>query len=195
MTSRDIAPATRIHAVFHLLNSSIFIWILLCAVVSLPLLWLKIQYPAFDRLFLVGGLLLISFGILTSFYFTSFARIHPRHRAAFIWLYPAFLSISMGLSLHNARAVVLGFFGRRTSFVRTPKWNITQAGEGLKNKSYLSSHISGIVVFEVFFFLYFLAALVLGILGGEWGFVFLHALLVFGFGAVVFYSFKHARIR
>ena len=195
VTSRDLAVPTRIHAIFHLLNSSIFIWILLCAVVSLPLLWLKIQYPAFDRLFLVGGLLIISFAILTSSYFTSFARIHPRHRGAFIWLYPAFLSISMGLSFHNARAVIQGFFGRRTSFIRTPKWNITQRNEKLSNKSYRTSRLSGIVVFEIFFFIYFLVALVLGVQRGEWGFVFLHALLVFGFGAVVYYSFKHARLR
>jgi hypothetical protein len=32
-----------------------------------------------------------------------------------------FLSVSMGLALHNARAVAKGFWGRATPFVRTPK--------------------------------------------------------------------------
>lgn len=193
LTAPGLTASTRVHAVFHLLNSSIFIWILLCAIVSPALLWLKMRYPAFDRLFLLGGLLLVSFVILSGFYFTSFARLHPRRRGAFLWLYPAFLAISMGMSLHNARAVLLGFAGRRTDFIRTPKWNITRAADGWKNKAYLSTRVPALVVFEAFLFAYFAAALVVGIAGGEWGFAFLHALLVFGFGAVVYFSVSHAR--
>jgi hypothetical protein len=38
--------------------------------------------------------------------------------------YIPFLSLSMGLSLHNSIAVLQGFWGKKTPFVRTPKFNI-----------------------------------------------------------------------
>lgn len=189
----DIPFSTKIHALFHLMNSSIFIWIVVCAVASLPLIILKNTVVGYELLFATGGLLLFSIFVLALFYFTAYRRLGYGSLKSFLWLYPAFLSLSMGMSLHNARAVLLGYLGKRTPFVRTPKWNLVGSSGSFEDKKYITKKIPPISWVEGFLGLYFLVALAVGIRLGEWGFIPLHAMLVFGFFAVFHYSVKHAR--
>jgi len=191
--SKSISIGTKIHAFFHLLNSSIFIWIVICAIASLPLILLKNQVVGYELMFASGGILLFSFFVLAFFYYTSFVSLSTAPKKKFIWLYPAFLSLSMGMSLHNARAVLLGYFGKRTPFIRTPKWNLVGESGSFRQKKYVDRKVPLISWVEGLLGLYFLAALMVGIRLGEWGFIPLHAMLVFGFFAVFHYSVKHAR--
>jgi hypothetical protein len=114
-------------------------------------------------------------------------------KRTFLWLYPAFLSLSMGMSLHNARAVILGYVGKKTPFIRTPKWNLVGQSGSFKQKKYIDRKIPLMSWVEGLLGIYFLLALVIGIKLGEWGFIPLHIMLVFGFFAVFHYSIKHAR--
>ncbi len=193
--SKGLPLSTRLHALFHLGNSSVFIWIMICAVLSLPLVYIKNSHPEFKIMFALGGILLLSFAILGAFYYTSFRRTEGRRKKVeFLWMYPAFLSISMGMSLHNARAVWLGYMGKRTPFIRTPKWNIVGTGGTWSGKKYLGKKISLLTWLEGFLILYFGAALVFEILIGEYGFVPLHLMLIFGFSAVFIYSIRHSKV-
>lgn len=186
--------STKVHAFFHLLNSSIFIWIVVCALLSLPLLVFKASHPSFDRWFHVGGILLFSFVILALFYYTAYRKTDPEGgRLRFLWLYPVFLSLSMGMSVHNTRAVVQGWFKQVTPFVRTPKWNLVGRKGGFGGKRYQNRNIPALAWLEGFLAVYFATALVYGILQNEWGFVPLHLMLVFGFGAVFSYTLSHSR--
>jgi len=63
------------------------------------------------------------------------------------------------------------------------------------NKKYLSVKVSLLTWIEGILALYFTGALAFGIALNEWGFVPLHAMLVFGFGSVFLYSVKHSRKR
>lgn len=190
---KKLTISTRTHAVFHLLNSSVFIWILTCAILSVPLVMIKLDHPELKPLFYVGAILLLSFGILAAFYFTSFRHVEKKNRILdFLWLYPAFLSVSMGMSLHNTRAVLQGYFGRKTPFIRTPKWNLTDQTGSWNAKRYLDQRISIYSLFEGLLALYFLGALIFEIAEGEWGFVLLHFMLLFGFAFVFYLSVKHS---
>ena len=194
ISTKRIPFLTRVHAFFHLLNSSIFLWIVLCAVLSLPLVIIKEMHPELKELFYFGSILLLSFVVLALYYYASFREMEKsKDRAKFFWLYPAFLSISMGMSLHNARAVILGYSGKRTPFIRTPKWNLIGSNGSFANKNYISTKIPVITWFEGLFCLYFLGALVFEIAIGAWGFVPLHLMLIFGFASVFSYSFKNPR--
>jgi len=191
--SKSLSGATKIHAFFHLLNSSIFIWIVICSIASLPLILLKNQVVGYELLFASGGILLFSFFVLAFFYYTAFVKLQTAPKRAFIWLYPAFLSLSMGMSLHNARAVILGYIGKKTPFIRTPKWNLVGQKGSFKQKKYVDQKIPLISWVEGLLGVYFLLALAVGIKLGEWGFIPLHVMLVFGFFAVFRYSVKHAQ--
>jgi len=189
----SIPIGTKIHALFHLMNSSIFIWIVICALASLPLIILKSRVEGYSLLFASGGILLFSFFVLAFFYYTAYRHLGYGSRKAFLWLYPAFLSLSMGMSLHNARAVILGYLGKRTPFVRTPKWSLVGKSGDFSQKNYLNRRIPPLSWVEGLLGIYFLLALTVGIHLKEWGFVPLHAMLVFGFFAVFRYSVIHAR--
>jgi hypothetical protein len=39
--------------------------------------------------------------------------------------FPALMSITIGLSINNSRALLEGLFGKNTPFLRTPKFNVT----------------------------------------------------------------------
>jgi len=192
--SKNLPISTKLHALFHLGNSSVFIWIMICTVLSFPLVYIKASNPQFKALFLLGGLLLVSFAILSGFYYSSFKRIEKgRSKSEFLWMYPAFLSISMGMSLHNARAVWLGYMGKRTPFIRTPKWNIVGTGGTWSGKKYIGKKISLLTWLEGFLIIYFSAALIFEMSVGEYGFIPLHLMLIFGFGVVFIYSLKHSQ--
>ena len=49
---------------------------------------------------------------------------------------PAALAVGIGISFSNASAVLAGALGRRTPFVRTPKYGISGTGDGWRAKSY-----------------------------------------------------------
>ncbi len=191
---RKIPFTTRVHALFHLMNSSVFLWIVLCSLLSFPLVFIKINNPGYGSLFLFGTILVFSFFVLAAMYFTAFIRVMPKSSwRRFLWMYAAFLSISMGMSLHNARAAMSGYFGRRTPFVRTPKWNLVGEVGTLKNKRYTSGKIPALTWMEGLFALYFGLALFYDLYSGEWGFVIMHLMLIFGFASVFYYSVKHTQ--
>jgi len=65
----------------------------------------------------------------------------------FIFLFPVFLSLSMGLSLHNTIAVLQGYIGKKTAFIRTPKFNISGLKDSFKNHNYLARKVSWTTIF------------------------------------------------
>jgi hypothetical protein len=96
--------------------------------------------------------------------------------------------MSMGLSLHNAWAVLQGYAGRRTPFVRTPKWNLIGREGRLAGKRYTTRVLPPLTGWEGLLAIYFVAALSYGIATADLSFAPLHAMLAFGFGAVVGYG-------
>jgi hypothetical protein len=101
----------------------------------------------------------------------------------------------MGLSLFNTIAVVEGYIGIRSPFVRTPKFNIVDNKIGVEKNQYMRSKIPVIAYFEGLLALYFAFALWYGLQHELYPFVPYHVLLMFGFGGIFFYSVKHSVIR
>ncbi|WP_310393180.1 glycosyltransferase [Hymenobacter sp.] len=182
--------ATKLQATFHLLNSSVYVVILLMALLSVPLVFVREQYREYRVVFQLASVFLIGFTPLVYYYYTAWRLAQPAGRARF---YPGFfllfLSVSMGLALHNARAVTLGWLGRRTPFVRTPK-----AGTGgAAVRRYRTGGIGPLVVLEGFLGAYFAFGVGAGLYFGDAGLLPFHALLTVGFTAVCYYSVRHAR--
>lgn len=103
-----------------------------------------------------------------------------------------FFSVAMGFSLHNSIAVLEGHFGKKSEFVRTPKFNISTLKESWKGNKYLSKHISPNVIVEGVLMLYFAfgmySAFIVGDQGGDFGLFPFHLMLFLGFGFVFFKS-------
>ena len=193
--SNKISISTKLHAIFHLMNSFIFVCILLTGIISIPMLIIKNQFPEYGLLFKIAIIYLLSLFILTSFYWNSlkFSEKNKIKRfSEFIKVFPLFLSVSMGFSLHNSLAVLEGYFGKKTPFIRTPKFNISNSGDKWKNKKYLKNKIRPITLIEAFLALYFIIGIGLGFYLKDFGLLPFHIMLAFGFGFISFYTLKHS---
>ena len=183
--------STKWHGVMHLMNSSVFVCIVACALLSVPLLSVKQNLPQFQNLFVIASIFLISFFVLASFYLTAVLKVKGKSFATvveFLFLFPLFLAMSMGLSLHNAIAVIEGYIGKKTSFVRTPKFNISAVDNSYKKNVYSPNKIGWLSFLEGLMALYFAYGIYKGIQLGDLGLLPFHLMLFFGYSLVFGYS-------
>ena len=182
--------ATKLHGTFHLLNSSVYVVILLMALVSVPLVFVREQFREYRLVFQLASVFLLGFVPLVYYYYTAWRLAAPGGRAGrYPGFFLLFLSVSMGLALHNSRAVVLGWLGQRTPFVRTPK----AGAAGLAARRYRTGGVGPLVLLEGCLAVYFGFGLAAGAYYGDVGLMPFHSLLTVGFAAVCYYSVRHAR--
>ncbi len=185
----------RLHAIFHLFNSSVFLFLLLAALLSVPMLFIKDQHPEYELIFNLGGVFILGFFSIGLFYWIATRRVVHRHPIRYYLVhYPLFLMISMGLSLHNAVAVAEGLLGFKSPFLRTPKFNVTNAREKLGKNVYIRGKLNPLVLLEALLAGYFAYGIYAGIQMGDFGLLLFHGMLFAGFAAVSFYSFRQVRI-
>jgi len=177
------------HAFFHLLNSSVFFFLLLAALLSVPMVFIKTRIPFLEYLFQAGILFLTGFFSIAFFYWVSVKESQKKNPLLyFLKRFPPFLVISMGLSYHNGMAVLEGWLNKKTPFVRTPKFNIQKKSDSWKNNPYFKASFTFNTFMEGLLLLYFAFGLVSGILLHEKSLLFFHILLTLGYGMVFFLS-------
>ena len=132
--------------------------------------------------------------ILAVFYWVAYQNANQRPRfKQFLLDYPVFITIWMGLSLHNAVAVIEGYLGRRTPFIRTPKFGVVGKTDGWQANKYRPVRISWLTYVEALLAMYFLGGLFLAWRWQNASFVIFHLMLTLGFGIVCYFSVLHAR--
>ena len=179
----------KLHALLHLFNSSVFVAVLVAALFSLPVLYFKNDHPGINALFHLGSIFFLGFLSVAFFYWTATQRFYPDTNRFFL-LFPAFLIISMGLSLHNGLAVIEGWLGIRTPFKRTPKFNIVNKRDPWLNNTYLKANVNLITVLEGFLSFCFTFAVIKEIQMNDSTLLLFHAMLALGFGSVFLLSIK-----
>lgn len=187
----DKSVTVKWHAAFHLLNSAVFLSVIICAILSVPLLFIKPYFPEFKQLFLYASFFLFSFVILAVLYWVSSANSRgSKLKSAWYFMrtFPVFLSVMMGLSLHNAIAVLEGYFGKKTPFVRTPKFNIVSNSDAWESNGYITRKINALTISEGLLSLYFLFAVLAAFYIKDYGLLPFHIMLTFGFATVFYYS-------
>lgn len=150
---------TKVFATFHLLNSSVYLTILLIAFLTLPVLLIKQSTYFFDLFFQVSPVFFTSIIIIFIFYAISFFQNRKKtfiNYLRFIYYFISFLSVSMALSLHNSIAVIEGFIGIKSAFVRTPKFNIQASFKNIKQNKYTIAKISLLNIIEFLLLIYFI---------------------------------------
>lgn len=184
----------RLHAFFHLFNSSVFLSLLLAALLSVPMLFINDAYPQYEWIYNLGGIFILGFFSIGLFYWIATRRLHTRQTwRYYLTHYPLFLMITMGLSLHNAIAVAEGLLGFKSPFLRTPKFNVTNAKEKWTNNDYIKGKLSPLVLLEGALAVYFVFGIYTGIRLGDFGLLLFHGMLAAGFAAVAYYSFRQVK--
>ena len=98
----------------------------------------------------------------------------------------------MALSLSNAVAVIEGYLGIKSSFVRTPKFNVLIKTE-FKGNKYDKKSLSLINIFEGALMLVFGFTAVQRAVYGDLGMVPFHLMLTCGYGIIFFSTLKENR--
>lgn len=192
----NVALKTRLHAIMHLLNSTMFLSVLTLAVLSIPMLYIKNEWGHFSWFFNITSLFIVSTVIFFVCYWFTYKRIHGGGFANFIEFsksFVTFYAVAMGFSVHNSKAVLEGHRGKRSEFVRTPKFNLSKFKDNFKTNKYLQKNISKNTLIEAFMMLYFLFGMTSAFFvgnEGDFGLFPFHFLLFIGFGFVTYSSIK-----
>ena len=185
--AKNISFKTKFHGVMHLLNSSMFLCVFLVALLSIPAMYIKALYPQFDWVFTLLSFFVISTVILFVCYWFTYKSIQGSsfdNFVDYIKLFFTFFSVALGLSLHNSIAVLEGHMGKRSEFVRTPKFNLNNLTDSWKGNKYLTKKLSPNMILEFGLMVYFLFGMYSAIPLDDFGLFPFHMMLFLGFGFV-----------
>lgn len=194
----NLSVTKKVHATIHLLSSSVFLCVFVVGVFSVPVLFLLEPLGFNSKYFAIFLTSLLS---IVAVYFVANVRTTWKGESyykvffKFLFLFPVFLALSMGLSLHNSIAVIQGYIGKASPFVRTPKFNLKTITDKMNKKKYLATKVPFTTVIEGVLAIYFVGAIYVGFQMNNNSFIFLHLLLAVGYGAICFYSVKHLRLK
>ena len=181
----------KLEGTLHLTAHLVFPFLALAAVLHAPLMMLENagQGPG-EVYFAVMGLGLIGFvGFFLAQLFAQRA-LYPDW-ARRVLFFPLFMAGSMGMALNNTRAIWQALRGKRSAFVRTPKYSETATNKGSWWKTrYANTRIPPVMWFEALLALYCLAGLVLVAAQGEWAAVPFQAFFALAFALVTVYNIR-----
>lgn len=195
LTFKNVKLSDRIHGMAHLFNSTVFFFILIMALMSLAVLHIKDSFSDLNVVIQFGSIFISSTVFLMYYYwlayrdktsntFTSFFR--------FVGRFFQFLTVSLGLSLANTVAVIEGYLGIKSSFVRTPKFNVNKKSE-FKGNKYDKKSISILTIGEGVLMCVFGFTAINRAIYGDFGMVPFHLMLTIGYGLVFFNTLKELR--
>ena len=196
----DFNYRTKLHAILHLLNSTMFLNIFLIGFLSVPMLYIKNKWIEIDWYFNINSLFILS----TLIFYICYWFLHKQKYGSgissvldFTIKFITFYCITIAFSFHNSVAVIKGHLGIESSFIRTPKFNIgLDKTRTLNQNRYVVKSLNFYTLIEVSMLLYFLFGLFSAFNVGEngdFGLFPFHLLLFLGFGFITIKSFMESK--
>ena len=185
----------KVHGLAHLFNSTVFVFILFLSVLSLFVLHIKDSFSDLNFVIQFGSFFIISTIFLAYYYWSSYRDKKGKTGSdivRFTARFFQFLTVSMALSLSNAVAVIEGYLGIKSSFVRTPKFNVSKKAEFQGNK-YDKKSLSITNIMEGILMVVFGFTAINRALYGDFGMVPFHLMLTIGYGVIFFSTLKERR--
>ena len=180
----------KLQSTFHLSNNLVFPFILLVAILNVPLIFVK-NSGSHEVYFAFMSVFVLAFISTFLFYLYSQKDVRSDWRKRIV-LFPLFMAGSMGLAVNNSRAVFEGLMNRKSEFVRTPKFKVVDEKDSWTGKKYLNSKIGLSVIIESIMAVYCLIGIVSSIYFLELAALPFQLLFFTGFSFVAITSIKHA---
>lgn len=195
LTFENVKLSDRIHGMAHLFNSTVFVFILIMSIMSLGILHIKDSFSDLNYIIRYGVVFISSTVFLMYYYWLAYRDKTENTFKSFIRFvgrFFQFLVVSLGLSLSNTVAVLEGYLGIKSSFVRTPKFNVNKKTE-FKGNKYDKKSISIITIGEGLLMVVFGFTAINRAIYGDLGMVPFHLMLSIGYGLVFFNTLKELR--
>jgi len=180
----------KIQATFHLTNNLAFPFILLAAILNVPLIFIK-NSGSHEAYFAVMSVFILAFMGSFVFYLYSQKDIRTDWRKKIV-LFPLFMAGSMGFAVNNSRAVIEGLLSRKSEFVRTPKFKVVDQKDSWSNNKYVNKKLEPSVIVELMMALYCLVGIGSSIYFLEIAAIPFQLLFFIGFSFVSVTSIRHA---
>ena len=191
--AKSINFSTKLNGFLHLANSSMFFFMLILSVLSVPVLYIQNNVPAFSGLLKLNSIFFSSTIILFVCNWVVFRNLNGNNFvnfARYIKMFFSFFTVAMGFSLHNTLAVAEAYIGKKSEFIRTPKFNISNLSDSWKGNRYLNKKLSFNTLLEAGFIGYFAFGLYSAFHLGDFSQLPFHLMLFTGYCYIVFNSIK-----
>ena len=173
----------KLEGTVHLTSNFAYILILLMSTLMLPMAIFRSRLePGLAPFLADTSLFALAFVSVCVFYMESQREIHADWRRR-MRLLPMVLSVGIGMSLNNARAVLEAVLGRTSPFLRTPKYAVHAKDETWREKTYRAP-VSLLPLLEILFALYFAGLVTFALVKGLWLMSLFLLLFLVGFGYV-----------
>ncbi len=190
---KKIRLSDRIHGLGHLFNSSVYFFVFTAAILTVPLILAAHANPTISHVISWMALFFSSTLLLMLFYWFSF-----REKSRYKWMkaplfflrFFQFLTVSLGLSFYNSQGIVLAYAGKKTAFIRTPKFNQTEKNTAWKKNAYLYEKLGATALIEGVLALYFAMGIVISAYFEYYGMIPFQAMLMIGFAVIFIYTLK-----
>jgi cellulose synthase/poly-beta-1,6-N-acetylglucosamine synthase-like glycosyltransferase len=184
----DISPWLKLQGTLHLLANSTYPFLLLVGILN-PIVVYAAHVHNIRIAWWVSVYFLFSlFG--TYSYHGEAERVLYRDWPKRMIYFPFFLGQAIGLSVNNAKAAIEAWIGRKSPFLRTPKYDLTKRGQAWHQRRY-RSRFSWTSLVELTLGVYTVGAIIYSIRTREYGAIPFLVLFAFGYLLVGFYSVRH----
>lgn len=180
----------KIIATYHLTNNLVFPFILLSAILNVPLIYIKNSGSHTAYFAILSMFVLATIGSFL-FYLYSQKDIRTDWRKKIV-LFPLFMAGSMGMAVNNSRAVFEGLLNRKSDFVRTPKFKLVDSNDKWEDKKYVERKIGFSVYVELILAIYCLLGIASSLYFLEFAAIPFQLMFFLGFSFVSIPSLKHA---
>ena len=127
---------TKLEAWYHLTANLSYPLMIVLSVLLMPAMIIRFYQGWFQMLLIDLPLFMASTFSISSFYLVSQKELYP-HRWYRTFLYlPFLMSLGIGLTITNTRAVMEALFGIQSAFKRTPKYRVQKRGEKAQAAKY-----------------------------------------------------------
>lgn len=184
----DMPFKLKVQSFIHLCSNLAYPFILLAAILNLPVMLIKID-GEFDTIFRFMSIFIFAFISSFLFYLYSQKDVYHDWQKRIIY-FPVFMAGSMGFSVNNTKAVFEGLLGKKSEFVRTPKYKIMGKEESWKGKKYVSKKLSVTTYLEALMAVYTFCGVVLAIATAQIAAIPFQLMFFFGFATVSYLSIR-----
>ncbi|AXC13180.1 Glycosyltransferase [Acidisarcina polymorpha] len=144
-TSKKILPKvwasdqpwrTKLEAFYHLTANLSYPLMVVLSVLLMPAMIIRFYQGWFQMLIIDVPLFMASTLSISSFYLVSQKELYPKTWLKTFLFLPFLMSLGIGLTVTNTKAVLEALFGIKSSFKRTPKYRVEKKGERSQASKY-----------------------------------------------------------
>ncbi len=187
----DLPLKIKLESFVHLTANIVFPFILVVALLNVPLVIIKNQIGGFDEYYTLMSVFVLASISTFLFYLYAQRAIHLDWRSRLL-LFPVFMAGSMGFAVNNTKAVFEALLGIKSGFARTPKYKITGQKDNWHKKKYVQRKVNASIIIELALAVYYIFGIGISIYYLEIAAIPFQLMFLLGFGLVGFMSIRHA---